>query len=82
MAKNNSQTLLSLWVGILVLAVALSTSVGSFQNANLPASMRVQTGLSFQKAPSVAEEVKKAKETVNGDSSSAGLMTEEDEDVL
>lgn len=82
MAKYNTQTLLSLWVGILVLTVALSTSVEAFQNANLPASMRVQTGLSFQKAPSVAEEVKKAKETVNGDSSSAGLMTEEDEDVL
>ena len=84
MANKSTQTLLSLWVGILLLAVALSTSVEAFQNAKLPASMRIQTGLSFQKAPAVAEAVKEAKDTaknVNGDSST-GLMTEEDEDVL
>lgn len=87
---------LSLWVGILALAVALSTernwNADAFQTANLPASMGQQqlysyrtssSPLSFQKAPAVAEEVKKAKDTANaGGSNDAGMMTEEDEDIL
>lgn len=81
MAHAAKKTMLSVWVGILLLAVALSTQVNAFQT-NVP-SMGSRTALSFQKAPAVAEEVKKAKETVGTtDTSDAGLMTEEDEDIL
>ena len=81
MAHAAKKTIISLWAGILLLAIALSTHVNAFQTANVP-SMGSRTALSFQKAPPVAEEVKKAKDTISTTDSDAGMMTEEDEDIL
>jgi len=78
MSYTSKKTMLSLWASILLLAIAL-TSSHAFQTA--PAKSYHRTALSFQKAPPVAEEVKKAKDIV-ATNSDTGMMTEEDEDVL
>jgi len=80
--------MLSLWSGILLLAAVLNlsthTHVGAFNT--LPRSTSKSTSSSslfFQKAPSVAEEVKKSKENEkNTNKNDAGMMTAEDEDIL
>lgn len=80
-ARNTTATLLSLWVGILVLVVAVTTNVDAFQTAKISSQSQRMPALAFQKAPPVAEEVKKAKDTVET-VDDAGLMTAEDEDIL
>jgi len=101
MAKRNTttSTLLSIWVGILVIVVAVSTHttlvVDAFNSATININININrmastsssssTSLSFQKAPSVAENVKDAKKTASksdSNSDNAGLMTSEDEDIL
>lgn len=88
--NTTSSTFLSIWVGILAI-VAVSTystlHVSAFHNANIiratttTARKAPSTALSFQNAPTVAEEVKKAKKSAPDDDE-AGMMTSEDEDIL
>mmetsp|Transcript_1662 Transcript_1662/g.3985 ORF Transcript_1662/g.3985 Transcript_1662/m.3985 type:complete len:838 (+) Transcript_1662:280-2793(+) len=88
MAKRNTtpSTLLLLWVGILLVAALSKSNVNAFNNANVGriGTIASASALSFQKAPNVAEEVKKSKESAAGDSgnSDSGGMTSEDEDIL
>jgi len=79
----------SLRICVLVLLVAVSTTqTDAFNTAKVngfrSSSSSLATSLSFTKAPSIAEEVKKAKENTSADTSSAAgnLMTPEDEDIL
>lgn len=86
-AGKTTPTYLSIWVAILAIA-ALSMQthpafrVNAFNNANV-VIRSTPSALAFQKAPSVAEEVKNAKDKASAATdNAAGLMTPEDEDIL
>mmetsp|Transcript_25711 Transcript_25711/g.70727 ORF Transcript_25711/g.70727 Transcript_25711/m.70727 type:complete len:834 (-) Transcript_25711:183-2684(-) len=78
-STTSTSTMLSLWSGIL-LVVALS-NVDGFNNVKYSSTVR-SSALSFQKAPTVAEEVKKSKQKNIDNSVDSGGMTAEDEDIL
>lgn len=79
---SSTSTMLSSWVGILLMVAACNVAAFNNVQFNTNTMARPLTSLSFQKAPTAAEEAKKSKESSDANNIDGGGMTQEDEDIL